>query len=118
MLKPVSGRLAAVVLAITMAFPAGAMRKPGDPIKPGFNLFSKQQDMALGQQAAAEVRKKYPVVPNQELQDYIRRVGERLASQKVAKESGFPFTFTLVLEKSINAFALPGGPAFVHTGLI
>ncbi len=116
-MKKPAQRFLVFVLAVAIASPALA-RKPGEPIKPGYNPFSKQQDMQLGAQAAAEIRKKYAAVPNQELQDYIRRVGERLASQKVAKESGFPFTFTLVSEKSVNAFALPGGPAFVHTGLI
>src|SRR5438552_15081693 len=116
-MRPISRQLAAVALALTLVVPAIA-RKPGEPIKPGFNLFSKQQDVQLGQQAAAEVRKQYQVVPNQELQDYVRRVGERLAATPDARESGFPFTFTLVNDKSINAFALPGGPTFVHTGLI
>jgi len=106
-----------IVMAVVLAVPALA-RKPGEPIKPGFNLFSKQQDVELGTQAAAEVRKHYQVVPNQELQNYVRAIGERLAAQKDARESGFPFTFTLVNDKSVNAFALPGGPTFVHTGLI
>src|SRR5215510_4626125 len=106
-----------IVMAATLAAPAFA-RRPGEDIKPGFNLFSKQHDIQLGLQAAAQVSKQYHVVPNQELQDYIRRIGERLAAQKVARESGFQFTYTLVTDKSVNAFALPGGPTFVHTGLI
>src|SRR5262245_60216334 len=110
-------RLLTIVMAVILAVPALA-RKPGEPLKPGFNLFSKQQDVQLGQQAAAEVRKQYQVVPNQELQDYIRRVGERLASTPEARNSGFQFSFTLVNDKSVNAFALPGGPTFIHTGLI
>src|SRR6185436_20342441 len=72
----------------------------------------------LGRQAAVEFRKQYKVVPNQELQGYLRRIGERLAIQKEPRESGFEFTYTLVNDKSTNAFALPGGPIFVHTGLI
>ena len=105
------------LLVFAIAFPAAA-RKPGELIKPGFNLFSKQQDIQLGQQAAEQVRRQYRVVQNQELQDYIRRVGGRIASQREAQSSGFQFTFTLVNDPSVNAFALPGGPAFVHTGLI
>ncbi len=112
-----ANRLPLFLLAFALAIPAAA-RKPGEPIKPGFNLFSKQQDVQLGQQAAEQVRRQFQVVPNQELQDYIRRVGDRIASQPEARNSGFQFTFTLVSEQSINAFALPGGPAFVHTGLI
>src|SRR5712692_8193313 len=106
-----------IVMAMILTVPALA-RRPGEDIKPGFNLFSKQQDIQLGLAAASEVRKQYQVVPNQELQDYIRRIGERLAAQKEPRESGFQFTYTLVNDKSVNAFALPGGPTFVHTGLI
>jgi hypothetical protein len=95
-----------------------AARRPGEPLKPGFNLFSKQQDVELGQQAAQQVRGQYPVVQNQELQDYIRRVGEKLAAVPAARESGFQFTFTLLHQAEVNAFALPGGPTFVFTGLI
>ena len=113
----ISRRLAVVAMTLAMALPVCA-RKPGEPLKPGFNLFSKQQDVQLGQQAAAQIRQQYQVVQNQELQDYVRRIGERLAATPEARNSGFPFSFTLVNDKSINAFALPGGPTFVHTGLI
>jgi hypothetical protein len=107
------------LLTIVMVLAAAAQaRKPGEEIKPGFNLFSKQQDIQLGLQAASEVRKQYQAVQNEELQNYIRRVGERLAAQKSPRESGFQFTYTLVNDKSVNAFALPGGPTFVHTGLM
>src|SRR6266481_9130801 len=104
-------------MALALAIPTLA-RKPGEPIKPGFNLFSKQQDIQLGQQAAAEVRKQSRPVSSPELQDYIRRIGERLAATPDVRDSGFQFTFTLVNDKSINAFALPGGPTFVNTGLV
>lgn len=104
-----------------MAILAGslwAMRRPGDEIRPGFNLFSKEQDIQIGQQAAADVRKQYSSVKNEELQSYIRRIGGRLAAQKEARESGFTFSFTLLSDKAVNAFALPGGPTFVFAGLM
>jgi predicted Zn-dependent protease len=93
-------------------------RNPGDPIHPGFNLFSRQQDVQLGKETAAQVRQKYQVVRNRFLQDYLKRVGDRLANTKEAKDSGFAFSFTLLNEPSVNAFALPGGPMFVFTGLL
>jgi beta-barrel assembly-enhancing protease len=88
------------------------------PLKPGFNLYSKQQDIDLGKQAAATVRGRYQTVQNPELQAYIRKVGERLAQTPTAAASGFPFSFTLLNYKEVNAFALPGGPTFIFTGLI
>lgn len=85
---------------------------------PGFNLFSKQQDVQLGQESAAQVRKQMHVINDPVLTDYVNRVGRRLANSQEARESGFPFTFEVVADPSINAFALPGGPMFVNTGLL
>ncbi len=104
------------VLATFLFIGACAARKPGEPLKPGFNMFSKEQDIQLGREAADQVRKQYQVVQNQFLQDYLQRIGRRLAEQPEAKE--WPFSYTLLNEKSINAFALPGGPTFVFTGLL
>jgi beta-barrel assembly-enhancing protease len=85
---------------------------------PGFNLFSKQQDVQLGQESANQVRRQMLLVRDPFLNDYVSRVGKRLAGTPEARESGFPFTFEVVADPSINAFALPGGPMFINTGLL
>src|SRR4051812_26764507 len=110
-------RFERLALAILLLAPAGLPRTPGEPIRPGFNLFSKDQDAQLGAEAAQEVRKKYKVVENPFLQGYIKRVGDRLAAAPEARESKFAFTFTVIVDPSVNAFALPGGPMFINTGL-
>jgi len=84
--------------------------------KPGFNLFSKEQDVQLGKESAGQIEKQVEIVNNKELTDYITSIGNKLAAQPQADK--YPYTFKVVNDKSINAFALPGGPAFVHTGLI
>jgi predicted Zn-dependent protease len=103
---------------VVLAFSALAAAQSHEPLRPGFNLFSKQQDVQLGQEGAQQVRQQYQVVQTPFLQDYIRRVGDRLAATPEARESGFPFTFTLLNDAQVNAFALPGGPMFIFTGLI
>jgi beta-barrel assembly-enhancing protease len=85
---------------------------------PGFNLFSKEQDVQLGKESADQVRKQMPVIKDPVLTGYVNRVGQRLVSSREAQESGFPFTFEVVADPSINAFALPGGPMFINTGLL
>lgn len=85
---------------------------------PGFNLFSKKQDIELGREKAAEVRKHVTVVHNPYLNEYVIRVGMRLVSSRAAQQSGFPFTFEVLADPSINAFAFPGGPMFINTGLL
>ena len=86
--------------------------------QPGFNLFSKQQDIELGEESAAQVRKQMAVISDPVLTSYVNKVGKRLAGSEEARQSGFPFTFEVVADPSINAFALPGGHMFIHTGLL
>src|SRR5690606_35776117 len=106
----------ALVVALALALGSVALAQQPRELKPGWNLFSKEQDVQLGREAAAEIEKQVAVVNDAQLNSYIRRIGERLAATPEA--GGFPYTFEVVADKSINAFALPGGPTYVHTGLI
>lgn len=113
-----SRHLFRVVFVSILLTAACAAREPGVVPKPGFNLFSKEQDVQLGKEAAQQVLQQYEVVQNQFLQSYLDRIGKRLAATPEAAQSGFPFTFTLLNQKDVNAFALPGGPMFVFSGLL
>src|SRR3989442_10142349 len=110
--------LSYVILTTALVGAACAARQPGSALKPGFNLFSKEQDVQLGREASQQVLQQYEVVQNPFLENYLRTVGQRLAATPQARDGGFPFTFTLLNDASINAFALPGGPMFVFTGLL
>ena len=99
-------------------FASAALAQGPHHFQPGFNLFSKQQDVQLGQEAAAQVRKQMTVIHDPVLTNYVNMVGKRLASAPEAQQSGFPFTFEVVADPTINAFALPGGPMFINTGLL
>ncbi|MBM3775074.1 MAG: hypothetical protein FJW37_07890, partial [Acidobacteria bacterium] len=116
MIRPSCLRPQALAPLLLMMLVACAGRDPGDPLRPGFNVYSKEQDIALGRQAAAEIRPQLDIVQDQQLQSYIDRVGRGLASTSAADT--YPYEFTLVNDGSINAFALPGGPIFVNTGLL
>jgi Zn-dependent protease with chaperone function len=104
--------LALLVVCAVLALAASQKKLP----KPGWNLFSKQQDIALGREYAQQVEKKMTVVEDKELTDYVTRVGMRLVRQ--GQLDDYPYYFKVVQDDSINAFALPGGPMYIHTGLI
>jgi len=95
---------------------AAALCSALDPPKPGWNLFSREQDVQLGREAKAQIERQMPVIHNSEVTAYIRSIGERLGRSRHAGQ--FPFTYGVVADKNINAFALPGGPLYVNTGLI
>lgn len=104
--------LGLLVLIATVATAAGPRKTP----KPGYNMYSKEQDIQLGREAAKEVEQQLNVINDRELTDYINRIGKRLVT--VGQLEEYPYFFKVVQEDSINAFALPGGPMYVHTGLI
>jgi beta-barrel assembly-enhancing protease len=87
-----------------------------NPPKPGFNLFSTQQDVQLGKETRTQVERTMPVVHNTEVAAYLKSLGERLAQSKYA--GNWPYTFGLIADKNINAFSLPGGPVYINTGTI
>lgn len=107
-------------LCFTLVFCSILLGAPAQNVvtRPGFNTFSRQQDIQLGQEAAQEVRRKSQVVQNQFLQNYVNQVGQRLANTPEARQSEFPFSFTVINDPTVNAFALPGGPMFIQTGLL
>ena len=109
-------RFWAPTVLVAAALAGCSSRQPGQPIRPGFNVYSQDQEIALGQEAAAEIRKQVEVVNDQRLQRYVSDLGQTLARQQQA--GAYPYSFTLINDPSINAFALPGGPIFVHTGLL
>lgn len=86
--------------------------------KPGFNLFTRQQDIQLGQEAAAEIRERVTIVHDPVLTAFVNSVTRRLTASQEARASGFTFTFQIVGDPAINAYALPGGPMFINTGLL
>ena len=79
---------------------------------------SAAQQMKLGDQAAAQVLQKYPVVKDDRAREF-SRVGEKLVNALTPQERGpWNYTFRVVESKEINAFALPGGNMFMFTGLL
>ncbi len=111
------GRLAAVWLAATLAT-ASALAQT--PVKRDNNKYSPEQDVEIGQEAGAEVRRELPMLNDARVDDYVEGVGRSLvrAIPSEFQEPAFRYTFEVVNQKEINAFALPGGPMFLHRGMI
>jgi len=83
------------------------------------NKYTPQQDVQLGREGAAEVRKEYPIIQDQEIAKYLTKLGDRLVAvaPKELNNPVYEYSFTPVNEREINAFALPGGPMFVNRGM-
>lgn len=94
-------------------------------LRPGFNLFTPQQDVQLGRETAAEVEKQKRVVRNREVDAYLNTLLRKLADSPNARTLNrdgsrgdlFPFAIHAVYDKNLNAFSLPGGPIYINTGI-
>ena len=95
-------------------------------LRPGFNLFTVQQDIQLGKETAVELQKQMRVVHNRDVDAYLnillakleRSAYARTLSRDGSRGELFPFSIHAVAEKRINAFSLPGGPIYINTGSI
>ena len=94
---------------------AGAQRA-APHFRPGFNLFSPEQDVELGRQSAAQIAREVPLLRDEAVVAYVRGLGARLAAHAPGEK--FPYQFQVVSAKEINAFALPGGFIFVNAGTV
>jgi hypothetical protein len=85
-------------------------------IKAGFNLFSPQDDVQVGQQSAVEAERQLPILRDATVQQYVDRIGQRLAANAGGPQ--FQYQFRVVNASDINAFALPGGFVYVNRGVL
>ena len=81
-----------------------------------FSLMSEEQELALGLQSDADVRREMGVYDDRELQQYVTGIGLKLAS--VSERPNLPWHFTVVNVPAINAFALPGGYIYITRGIM
>lgn len=81
-----------------------------------FVMVTEAQEIDMGRRADAEVRKQYHVYPDKALQDYINRVGQRLA--RSSDRPNLQYHFTVLDTPDINAFALPGGYIYITRGIL
>jgi predicted Zn-dependent protease len=81
----------------------------------GFNCYSMQKEIAMGKQLAGEVQRQAKLMDDPIVSEYVNRIGQNLARNSDAK---MPFTFQVIEDPTLNAFALPGGFVFVNTGLL
>ena len=79
-------------------------------------LISVNEEIAVGREAQQKVRAQVPQLTDPDVRRYVQSIGRRL----VARASGprYPYSFSIANYREINAFALPGGPVWIHRGAI
>jgi predicted Zn-dependent protease len=98
--------------AITTAFVLGLSSTAIGALR----LISVNDEIALGRKAQQDVRRQVPELRDSVVSNYIENMGRRLAAR--ADGPRYPYSFDVANNRDINAFALPGGPIWIHRGAI
>lgn len=79
-------------------------------------VLTPQDEQRIAEQILRQVAVSDDVLEDAEIADYLQAVGQKLAASGPDKRQ--KFSFFVVRDNSINAFAMPGGVIGMHTGLI
>lgn len=103
-------------LTITVGVPAAEINLP-DIGSPADAALSKNDEAQIGNAIMRQIRASGDLVEDPQVTEYINEIGHRLAAQANA-DGHHDFTFFVIDDPVINAFALPGGYIGVHSGLL
>ncbi|MBI3317419.1 MAG: M48 family metalloprotease [Candidatus Omnitrophica bacterium] len=87
-----------------------------DPLIQDFNVVSVDQERQLGEQMAAQIEGEMAFSRDAAAQQRVQKVGQRLVASLNRRD--FNYEFFVVQDKDPNAFTIPGGKIYVHTGLL
>jgi predicted Zn-dependent protease len=79
-------------------------------------LITEEQEIAMGREAHEGILGQMGVYPDEEVQQYVSKLGQKLAA--LSERPELPWTFTVIDDPTVNAFALPGGFIYVTRGIM
>ena len=80
------------------------------------NLFSESQEIQMGRDADVQISGSLGIYPDEELSAYVEDLGLKLAAK--SERPHLPWTFRVLDDPTVNAFALPGGFIYVTRGIL
>jgi predicted Zn-dependent protease len=86
------------------------------PAALAITLVSVAQEIDIGRNANAQMRKEVPELTDPQVKAYVGDIGRRLV--RAAPGPKYPYSFSVANYREINAFALPGGPVWINRGVL
>ena len=83
---------------------------------PADATLSKNTEAQIGRSIMRQIRASGELVEDPQITEYINDIGHRISAH--ANNGSHEFTFFVIDDPNVNAFALPGGYIGVHTGLL
>ncbi len=81
--------------------------------------WTTKEEMAIGLNSRAQMAQQHGGIhPDQRSVDYVASVGKRLVNNSIVRRSQYDYNFYLLRDdRTVNAFALPGGQIFITAAL-
>lgn len=79
-------------------------------------LINDEQEMQLGEAIARQVESDFPISHDPALIARVENLGRRIAAN--SKRPNLRYSFKVIDDNTVNAFACPGGKIYVHRGLL
>lgn len=119
-LYPVLSVFVALGISLSSVLPSQAI-SVFDLIRQGVQVIqlsniSDRQEVDLGKQIDQQIKRELRIYRDRDVTSYVDRIGRQLAS--ASSRPNLPYTFQVVDDKGVNAFATAGGFVYVHTGLL
>ena len=83
---------------------------------PSAHALSQDEEIRISSQFRREARRRLKFIEDPEVELYVARIGRRILD--AVGNTRYPYRFFVIEDSSMNAFAVPGGSIFVHSGLI
>ncbi|MGE0639059.1 MAG: M48 family metalloprotease [Thermoanaerobaculia bacterium] len=107
--------MTAGLVATALLFGAGCATNPATG-KNQLNFYSEAQEIEMGRKADRQISAEMGVVDDSGLQRFVADLGQRLAAK--SERPGLPWSFKVMDDPAVNAFALPGGFIYVTRGIL
>lgn len=88
--------------------------------KGDFSLISIGEEWQLGEQLSQDIAKEMTILQDPQINAFVTRIGHLILAQAGSDTpvAARPWEFHVVDNKDLNAFNIPGGHVYVHSGLI
>ena len=103
------------VTMLLVAFAAACATNPATGQRE-ISLMSEAQEISIGKEQDALIREEMGVYADPALQQYVSTIGLQLA--KLSERPNLPWSFLVVDQPAVNAFALPGGFIYITRGIL
>jgi predicted Zn-dependent protease len=103
------------ILLVTASLIGGCFGSRGNPFRNIFRL-SLEEEKKLGRMVLLEIKKQKQFIRDPYIQQYVEDVGQRIVAQ--IGPQPFQYSFYVLNDPNINAFAIPAGQIFIYSGLL